>query len=216
MSSPAPTELDSITVPSSPPSPAPTLAPTEPDDCNCDSTDVDMGVTAGAVLPAPEPDIVIVPDDAVDMPATVLPYLHWTNMRERVQPCLDARFGASHRLVFNLAAPQQDWQSHLDYVVDTGLSIRGVTCFKFGITYWPDRRWVYEDYEDLMQMCVSLCTENCDLTAQAETDAISRYRLDKRCMNRAPGGESHAHYVSPHFLYVVFGTKAQFRKRRDD
>ena len=52
------------------------------------------------------------------------------------------------------------------------------------------------------------------LEADAEKKAIGRYRyIDYRCKNKAPGGESAHHYVSPHFLYVVFGTHAQFRKR---
>ena len=63
-------------------------------------------------------------------------------------------------------------------------------------------------------MVVSLTTENTDLTADAEKKAIGRYRyIDYRCKNKAPGGESAHHYVSPHFLYVVFGTHQQFLKR---
>ena len=113
-----------------------------------------------------------------------------------------------------LAPPGQDWQSHLDHVVNEGLSVRGVTHFKFGITYTPHKRFWDDDYQGLRLMVVSLTTENNDHMADAETQAIARYKgFDKRCKNKAPGGESAHHYVSPHFLYVVFGTDAQFRKR---
>ena len=149
-----------------------------------------------------------------DLPASVRPYKHWTNMKARVRLCLEGGFHEYHELRFNLAPPGADWQPHLDRVVNEGLNLRGVTHFKFGITYTPHKRFWDDDYKSLRLMVVSLTTENTDLTADAEKKAIGRYRyIDYRCKNKAPGGESAHHYVSPHFLYVVFGTHAQFRKR---
>ena len=92
--------------------------------------------------------------------------------------------------------------------------MRGVTHFKIGITYEPHDRLNRPDYVQLPRMCVSVVTENSTLTAEAETNAITRYKPDPRCMNIAPGGESAHHGCSPHFLYVVFGKPWQFRKRR--
>ena len=62
----------------------------------------------------------------------------------------------------------------------------------------------------LRQMRVALVTENATLTAEAETLAIERYSRDRRCMNVASGGQSAYHHMSPHFLYIVFGTREQF------
>ena len=193
----APTEIDSVTPPmsvhSSPPPEeidVPSPAPMEIDKTDDDESDSDL-------------------------PTSVVPYKNWTNMKERVRACLRADFREYHEMVFNLAPPGQDWQFHLDHVVNEGLSVRGVTHFKFGITYTPHKRFWDDDYQGLRLMVVSLTTENSDHTADAETQAIARYKgFDKRCKNKAPGGKTAHHGVSPHFLYVVFGTDAQFRKRR--
>ena len=154
--------------------------------------------------------------DDSDLPICVLPYKHWTNMKTRIRKCLvsSAGFSMSHELVFDLAAPDQDWQSHLNIVLSEGLSIRGVTHFKVGITYTPHKRFWDDDYRNLRRMTVALCTENCELTASAEETAIARLRSDPRCKNIAPGGESYSHGVSPHFLYIVFGSAIQFPSRR--
>ena len=135
-------------------------------------------------------------------------------MKERVRAVFSAGFTPDHEVVFDLAAPGESWQNHLDYIVNFGLGLRGVTHFKFGISYTPHKRFWYPDYRKLRMMVVSLCSENCDDTAQAEKTAISRYRTDYRCRNVSPGGESHAHWVSPHFLYVVFGNINTFPRKR--
>ena len=153
-------------------------------------------------------------DGEDDLPETVMPYKRWTNMKARVRAVLKAGFTPSHEVVFDLASPCQAWQPHIDYIVNTGLSVRNVTHFKIGITYTPHKRFYYYDYRLLRRMVVCLVTEDCDLTAQAEIDAIKRYRSDHRCRNVSPGGESHDHDVSPHFLYVVFGNICQFPPKR--
>ena len=154
-------------------------------------------------------------DSEDDLPETVMPYKRWTNMKARVRAVLKAGFTPSHEVVFDLASPCQAWQPHIDYIVNTGLSVRNVTHFKIGISYTPHKRFYNHDYRLLRRMVVCLVTEDCDLTAQAEIDAIKRYRSDRRCRNVSPGGESHDHNVSPHFLYVVFGNIWQFPKRRE-
>ena len=153
-------------------------------------------------------------DGEDDLPETVMPYKRWTNMKARVRAVLKAGFTPSHEVVFDLASRCQAWQPHIDYIVNTGLSVRNVTHFKIGITYTPHKRFYYYDYRLLRRMVVCLVTEDCDLTAQAEIDAIKRYRSDRRCRNVSPGGESHDHDVSPHFLYVVFGNICQFPPKR--
>ena len=153
-------------------------------------------------------------DGEDDLPETVMPYKRWTNMKARVRAVLKAGFTPSHEVVFDLASPCQAWQPHIDYIVNTGLSVRNVTHFKIGIAYTPHRRFYNHDYRLLRRMVVCLVTEDCDLTAQAEIDAIKRYRSDRRCRNVSPGGESHDHDVSPHFLYVVFGNICQFPPKR--
>ena len=153
-------------------------------------------------------------DGEDDLPETVMPYKRWTNMKARVRAVLKAGFTPSHEVVFDLASPCQAWQPHIDYIVNTGLSVRNVTHFKIGISYTPHKRFYYDDYRLLRRMVVCLVTEDCDLTAQAEIDAIKRYRSDHRCRNVSPGGESHDHDVSPHLLYVVFGNICQFPPKR--
>ena len=159
------------------------------------------------------------PEDAF-LPVSVFPYLRWTNMKDRVRRCLPrftptCGFSSSHEVVFELAAPGEAWQHHLDFVLDSNLCRRGFECFKFGITYWPHTRFNRHDYIRLRRMVVSLVTENCDFTAKAEKSAIARYRSDPRCKNISPGGESHDHGPSPHFLYIVFGSERQFPSRRN-
>ena len=168
--------------------------------------------------PVSEPPIlpsIEIPDSDDELPDdTCVPYKDLTNFRRRVKAVVEARFPPHHQVVFNLAAPDQDWQPHLDYIVNTGLSVRHVTHFKFGITYWPAHRFNKWDYRSLRLMIVSLVTEDCNLTAAAEKAAIARYRVDHRCRNVSPGGESHDHHVSPHFLYVVFGNLHTFPRKR--
>ena len=164
--------------------------------------------------PCTPTEIEISSSDEDDLPETVMPYKRWTNMKARVRAVLKAGFTPSHEVVFDLASPCQAWQPHIDYIVNTGLSVRNVTHFKIGITYTPHKRFYYDDYRLLRRMVVCLVTEDCDLTAQAEIDAIKRYRSDRRCRNVSPGGESHDHDVSPHFLYVVFGNICQFPPKR--
>ena len=174
------------------------VPPTEIDRLSCTPTEIEISSSDG--------------ED--DLPETVMPYKRWTNMKARVRAVLKAGFTPSHEVVFDLASPCQAWQPHIDYIVNTGLSVRNVTHFKIGITYTPHKRFYYDDYRLLRRMVVCLVTEDCDLTAQAEIDAIKRYRSDRRCRNVSPGGESHDHDVSPHFLYVVFGNICQFPPKR--
>ena len=181
-----------------PAAPAAAAAPAAPlIEISSDDDDDDDVKTA---VPEPDPSV-------KDLPLSVLPYKNWTNMKERVRMCIEAGFLDSmvHQMTFNLCPPGHDWQSHLDFIVNSGLGIRGVTHFKFGITYWPSKRYVKPDYINLRLMCVALCSENSTHTAEAEETAITRYRKDKRCVNVSPGGESAHHACSPHYLYVVFG-----------
>ena len=217
--SPAPTELD-------PSSPAPSERESSPDSTRTEParsvydnvSSAAPAAPAAATAPAAplieissddDADVTTaVPDPSVkDLPLSVLPYKNWTNMKERVRMCIEDGFLDSmvHQMTFNLCPPGHDWQSHLDFIVNSGLGIRGVTHFKFGITYWPHKRYVKPDYINLRLMCVSLCSENSTHTAEAEETAITRYRKDKRCVNVSPGGESAHHACSPHYLYVVLG-----------
>ena len=159
------------------------------------------------------------------IPHSVRPYLSWTNVRARVEACLPISH-ADHRIEFKLAPPGDSsplvWISN---VLKCGLSdATGIdVCFKVGITYWPSRRFEMQDYRRLPLMIVALISEQCDWIAAQETAAIACYRVrdckgrvvneggDARCLNRAPGGESHGHGYSPHFLYLVFGGRTCFQ-----
>ena len=159
------------------------------------------------------------------IPHSVRPYLSWTNVRARVEACLPISH-ADHRIEFKLAPPGDSsplvWISN---VLKCGLSAAtGIdVCFKIGITYWPSRRFEMQDYRRLPLMIVALISEQCDWVAAQETAALANYRVrdrkgrvvnergDARCLNRAPGGESHGHGYSPHFLYLVFGGRTCFQ-----
>ena len=163
----------------------------------------------------------------LNVPDCVLPYLRWSNMASRIQQCLDYSRD-DHRIEYMLAPPDSDPQSWIDKVLNYGLHVvRGKdVCFKIGISYWPATRFNYEDYRRLPLMVLSLVSEQCDFIAKQETDALKRYRKldreghvvndlgDDRCMNRAPGGESHGHGYFPHFCYCVFGQRSKFKKRK--
>ena len=162
----------------------------------------------------------------LNVPDCVHPYLTWSNMASRIQQCLDYSRD-DHRIEYMLASPGSDPQSWIDTVLNYGLRVvRGKNvCFKIGITYWPATRFNYEDYRRLPLMVLALVSEQCDFIAKQETDALKRYKKlnrdghlvnalgDDRCMNRAPGGESHGHSYSPHFCYCVFGERSKFKKR---
>ena len=153
------------------------------------------------------------------IPHSVRPYLSWTNVRARVEACLPISH-ADHRIEFKLAPPGDSsplvWISN---VLKCGLSAAtGIdVCFKIGITYWPSHRFEMQDYRRLPLMIVALISEQCDWVAVQERAPIAHYQVrdckgrvvnergDARCLNRAPGGESHGHGYSPHFLYLVFG-----------
>ena len=152
-------------------------------------------------------------NDSSDLPPSVVPYKDWTNMVERVKKCFIG-FNDSHKIMLKLAAPDQDWMMHLDHIVNTGLSMPRVTHFKIGVSYFPANRFNYHDYLLLPLMIVSLTSEDCDETGGAEKQAIKRFKPDSRLLNKAPGGESIGHETSPHFLYVVFGLKHQFRRNQ--
>ena len=160
-------------------------------------------------------------------PECVRPYFKWTNMASRIQECLDSSRNG-HCIDCRLASPGCNPQSWIDIVINHGLSVfRGDVCFKIGISYCPAARFQYYDYCRLPLMVVTLVSEQCDFIAQQETDALARYRKlsrdgcavnacgDNRCMNRAPGGESHGHGISPPlFVLCVFGRRTQFNQRR--
>ena len=159
------------------------------------------------------------------IPHSVRPYLSWTNVRARVEACLPISH-ADHRIEFKLVPPGDSsplvWISN---VLKCGLSAAtGIdVCFKIGITYWPSRRFEMQDYRRLPLMIVALISEQCDWVAVQERAAIAHYQVrdrkgrvvnergDARCLNRAPGGESHGHGYSPHFLYLVFGGRTCFQ-----
>ena len=153
-------------------------------------------------------------DSDTELPESLRPYKHWKNLKDRYRLCLEVNFPSTHDLLFDVAGPGQDWQTHLDIVVNEGLMLRRVTDFKVGVTYWPHDRWQRPDYLALRRMVVSLVTEDSQLTANAETKFIARYRTDPRCRNIAKGGESAHHHCSPHFLYIVFGSAYQFQLRQ--
>ena len=157
-------------------------------------------------------DVVAIPrPDEPEMPDSVKPYLHYTNLKDRVLLCLEhPGYTSAHEMVFDICPPNFDWQNHLNFVLSDGLSVRNCKCFKFGISYTPHKRFMMDDYLFLRQMRVALVTESAALTAKAEERAIKRYRGDRRCMNVASGGQSAYHHMSPHFLYIVFGTREQF------
>ena len=154
-------------------------------------------------------------------------YYRWMqNIDERVMAAL--RTG---RIQFWLPEPDTTGaalQSHIDIVLDKALECgrqRGCACFKVGITYQPAKRIDYDDYspEDRI-MYVAAVSESSDEIAQAERDAIARFRRYDRsgelvnpsapvgCQNRAPGGEG-AHHggFSPFCLYVVCGNEFNWR-----
>ena len=91
--------------------------------------------------------------------------------------------------------------------------------FKIGITYQPWERCYNHDYGYLnigySNVTFLCCDENPHIICKLEQDLIGKFRYwgpkgviiaengCKRCLNRAPGGESGLHGSSPFFVYVV-------------
>ena len=97
-----------------------------------------------------------------------------------------------------------DPEHHVLEILNQGLT-SGAAVFKIGISYKPPCRWsFYSDYQSMDYMVVSYISDSSDKVASLERAMIKRCRGDRRCLNKAPGGESAHHGHSPFFLYLVF------------
>ena len=161
----------------------------------------------------------VVPSDATNL----IHYMHWKRMDDVVQNTKQ-----DPRIIFRLLQPnflenvpdnerRARVNSHINVILNENLSTSSNAVFKIGITYLPWKRIQYHDYVSMKRMVISLISEDSGRIAQAEIDAIALFRRvnrdniivnpqgDRRCLNRAPGGESAHHGISPFFLYVVVG-----------
>ena len=161
----------------------------------------------------------VVPSDATNL----IHYMHWKRMDDVVQNTKQ-----DPRIIFRLLQPnflenvpdnerRARVNSHINVILNENLSTSSNAVFKIGITYLPWKRIQYHDYVSMNRMVISLISEDSGRIAQAEIDAIALFRRvnrdnlivnpqgDRRCLNRAPGGESAHHGISPFFLYVVVG-----------
>ena len=172
---------------------------------------------------APLDQVIVVDSEAepeIELPISVLPYKQWTRMVDVVRKCEDVS-KPGHNIAFDLphvgvCDSDEKMSEHIAFVVNDGLSERGITGFKFGISFTPYKRFTqYNDYRHLKKMVICGVSEEPDRIADLETLAISKFRSDDRCRNIKPGGESSDHGMSPFFLYVVFGSYAQFKRGRD-
>ena len=160
----------------------------------------------------------VVPSDATNL----IHYMHWKRMDYVLQHTQQ-----DPRIIFRLLQPgcysRARVNSHINVILNENLSTSSNAVFKIGITYLPWKRIQYHDYVSMKRMVISLISEDSGRIAQAEIDAIALFRRvdrdnlivnpqgDHRCLNRAPGGESAHHGISPFFLYVVVG----FRNKGD-
>ena len=160
----------------------------------------------------------VVPSDATNL----IHYMHWKRMDYVLQHTQQ-----DPRIIFRLLQPgcysRARVNSHINVILNENLSTSSNAVFKIGITYLPWKRIQYHDYVSMNRMVISLISEDSGRIAQAEIDAIALFRRvdrdnlivnpqgDRRCLNRAPGGESAHHGISPFFLYVVVG----FRNKGD-
>jgi hypothetical protein len=155
-----------------------------------------------------------------ELPASVLPYKKWNRMMSVALKCEEVST-PRHSIKFDLPEygvcdDDEKMITHLTIVVNEGLSERGVTDFKFGISFTPHVRFThYADYQHLKKMVICGVSEQPDRIGYLETLAIRSFRCDHRCRNIKPGGESADHGVSPFFLYAVFGNAAAFQRGRD-
>ena len=153
-----------------------------------------------------------------DVPACLVPFIWWTNMKAKHNLCLQAEaIKEDHKLTWNLCPPCEDVQSHIDFALNTMLSVPKLRehDFKFGVSAQPGDRWTkFPDYRDLDAMVLVYTSEDSDATAEWEKNSIAKYRKDRRLQNRKPGGENAHCGYSPHFLYIVFGTRKQFETGR--
>ena len=161
----------------------------------------------------------VVPSDATNL----IHYMHWKRMDDVVWHTQQ-----EPRITWRLLQPQYlenvpdnerraRVNTHINVILNENLSTSSNAVFKIGITYLPWKRIQYYDYASMKRMVISLISEDSGRIAQAEIDAIAQHRRvcrdnlivnpqgDHRCLNRAPGGESAHHGISPFFLYVVFG-----------
>ena len=95
----------------------------------------------------------------------------------------------------------------------------GDGAFKIGITFQPWERCYHGDYGYLKigfsNVHFLCCDENPYIICQLEQNLIGKFRYwgpggvivsangCRRCLNRAPGGESGLHGSSPFFVYVA-------------
>ena len=128
------------------------------------------------------------------------------------------------RIVFNFAPlkhrtnfPEQ--LTHCRNAIDSVLAKGFVRSFKVGITFTPLHRFRNARYayvrQGYKQMMLLFCDDDPEAVTTMEIELLKVYRMHSRsglinpsghvlCANRAPGGESGHHGVSPFFVYSVF------------
>ena len=155
------------------------------------------------------------------------PVEYWTRVSHRF-PAVLAATHADPRIVWSLPATNKldsiDFQfSHCVEVVETRLDREYLSGFKVGITFTPWDRWSSHRFGyrkfGFTELIIMAASNSSDDIASLETRLIGKWRrLDRRgnftggghalCLNRAPGGESAHHGVSPFFVYLaVRGTR---------
>ena len=75
-----------------------------------------------------------------DVPACLRPFIGWTNMEAKHNLCLQAEaITEDHKLTWDLCPPCEDVESHIDFALNTMLSVPKLRehDFKFGISSQP-------------------------------------------------------------------------------
>ena len=188
------------------------------------SSDADEAVAAAVDVQSGSDDDCMLTFWAVPSDATnLIHYMHWKRMDDVVwhtqqEPRITWRL-LQPKYLENVPDNERRARvnTHINVILNENLSTSSNAVFKIGITYLPWKRIQYYDYASMKRMVISLISEDSGRIAQAEIDAIAQHRRvcrdnlivnpqgDHRCLNRAPGGESAHHGISPFFLYVVFG-----------
>ena len=147
-------------------------------------------------------------------------WMHFRRMDKIVlQTCRD------RSVLWALAAPDESSEIwHGGRVIRAALQ-DGARFFKLGITFKPYHRWANDRYgykhDGFKSIVLMYVSENSDHIAEMETALIDVFRYkprygdgdmacaiigntgDRRCLNRAPGGEGAHHGFSPFFVYAA-------------
>ena len=185
-------------------------APFSYSDTECNATEIDSDSSHGSDV-----ELVSV------MPAVPADYgnLHFwrglTNMEQHM-----ASVSLNHAISWQLPEPEAAEDIFHGHHIIKDMLNNGASRIKIGITYQPVIRWSNRryGYQHLAYTGMKLIYvfESSDKVADMEKALIGIYRWkdrdgkivgqpgDRRCANRAPGGESAHVGYSPFFVYIAF------------